>query len=200
MRSNHRHTIMTEIKKANLTFPKPFTKRKKTTEIILHCAATKEGVNYSVKAIHNMHIKKGWNGIAYNYYIDLYGTIWEGRPEDCVGAHTTDHNSISIGICYCGGVDKNNKAKDTRTPAQVAAMIWLCRYLHKKYPNATFHGHREFANKACPSFDVKTWIKTFDLNMPDNNLTPVVKNVDVKKVADATTKLIDKISKMFTKK
>ena len=44
------------------------------------------------------------------------------------------------------------------------------------------------------------WIKTFDLNMPDNNLTPVVKNVDVKKVADATTKLIDKISKMFTKK
>lgn len=106
-----------------------------------------------------MHLKNGWSGIGYNYYIDIDGVIWEGRPEDCVGAHTTNHNSISVGICYCGGLDKNGKPKDTRNEKQLAAMIEICREMHKKYPNATFHGHREFANKACPCFDVKSWVE-----------------------------------------
>lgn len=187
---------MADIKKANLKFNATLSKRKKTTEIIIHCSATKEGVNFTVQSIHNMHLNRGFSGIGYNYYIDLNGVIWEGRPEDCVGAHTTNHNSISVGICYCGGLDKNGKAKDTRTPNQLAAMIWLCRYLHKKYPNATFHGHKEFANKACPCFDVKTWIKTFDLNLPDIGLTPLLPDMGkVKQVIP--DKIINKISKLI---
>ena len=125
-----------EIKKANLKFSNTLPKRKKTTEIILHCSASPEGVPFTVEAIHRMHLKNGWSGIGYNYYIDLNGVIWEGRPEDCVGAHTTNHNSISIGVCYCGGIDKTGKAKDTRTPQQLKAMTELCTYLHKKYPQA----------------------------------------------------------------
>ena len=183
-----------EIKKANLKFTKQLTKRKKTTEIIIHCSATKEGRKFSVQSVHNMHLKNGWAGIGYNYYIDLEGNIWEGRPEDCVGSHTTDHNSKSIGICYCGGLDKNGKPKDTRTPLQLAAMIWLCRLMHKKYPNATFHGHREFANKACPCFDVQQWVKTFSLDMPDNGVPAPVTSQTAQK-----TDLADKITSAFKK-
>ena len=188
-----------EIKKASLRFVKQLTKRKKTTEIIIHCSATKEGKNFTVEQIHSMHLQRGFSGIGYNYYIDLSGTIWEGRPEDCVGAHTTNHNSISVGICYCGGLDSNGKAKDTRTPLQLAAMIWLCRMLHKKYPNATFHGHKEFANKACPCFDVKSWVKTFSLDMPDNGMqkppvtfTPEFNSGLAQKISDAFSGLFDK--------
>jgi len=193
-----------EIKKTTLKFTKNLTKRKKTTEIIIHCSATREGKNVTVNQIHNMHLNRGFSGIGYNYYIDLNGDIWEGRPEDCVGSHTTNHNSISIGICYCGGLDSNGKAKDTRTPLQLAAMIWLCRMLHKKYPNATFHGHKEFANKACPCFDVKQWVKTFSLDMPDNgipapgftsSISNGVKSDIAQKISDAFSNLFDKLNR-----
>ena len=48
------------------------------------------------------------------------------------------------------------KAKDTRTPAQKAALLKLLKELKRKYPNAKIYGHRDFANKPCPSFDAKT--------------------------------------------
>lgn len=185
-----------EIKKANLKFTKALAKRKKTTEIIIHCSATKEGRVFSVESIHNMHLKNGWAGIGYNYYIDLNGDIWEGRPVDCVGSHTTNHNSISVGICYCGGLDSKGRPKDTRTPKQLAAMIWLCRMVYTKYPNATFHGHKEFANKACPCFDVKTWVKTFALDMPTINIpAPPVVNKPVSDLANQVAEAFKFIQK-----
>ena len=45
-------------------------------------------------------------------------------------------------------------AADTRTPEQKAAMAELLRVLHRMFPEATVHGHREYARKACPCFDV----------------------------------------------
>ena len=43
--------------------------------------------------------------------------------------------------------------KDTRTPEQIATMLELLRVLRKIYPEAKIHSHRDFAAKACPSFD-----------------------------------------------
>lgn len=153
-----------EIHNANLKFKNALSKRKTTTEIILHCTASVEGVDYTIPAIHNYHLSKGWAGIGYNYVIDINGLVWEGRPEDCVGAHVSGHNSKSIGVCYVGGLDKNKKAKDTRNAKQLKSMVELCRYLHQKYPKATFHGHYDFDNKACPCFNVKEWIESIDLD------------------------------------
>lgn len=152
-----------QIQKAGIKFSKNLTKRKTTSEIIIHCSATIDGKPYSVQSMHKDHLKNGWAGIGYNYIIDLDGNIWEGRPENKVGAHCKNHNSKSVGICYVGGLDKNKKPKDTRNTAQLESMEELCRYLHEKYPQATFHGHKEFENKACPCFDVGEWIDTLDL-------------------------------------
>ena len=53
------------------------------------------------------------------------------------------------------------KAKDTRTPEQKDSLIKLIQELIYKYnKDMTVHGHNEFANKACPSFDVKSEYKT----------------------------------------
>ena len=52
-------------------------------------------------------------------------------------------------------MDKNKTPKDTRNEAQRAAMDKLIDSLREEYPDATIHGHNEFAAKACPSFDVQ---------------------------------------------
>ena len=70
-----------------------------------------------------------------------------------VGAHCKGHNSRSIGVCYIGGCGRDMRPKDTRTPAQRAALLRLLRELRARYPKASIHGHRDFAAKACPSFD-----------------------------------------------
>ena len=44
---------------------------------------------------------------------------------------------------------------DTRTPQQKAALKALIEQLKEEYPEATVHGHNEFASKDSPCFDVK---------------------------------------------
>jgi len=96
-------------------------------------------------------------GIGYNYYIDLGGNVWEGRPECVVGAHTVGHNKQSIGICYCGGLSAYNTPKDTRTMEQQKAMKELVAELLNKYPVAKVSGHNQWAAKACPCFNAAEW-------------------------------------------
>jgi N-acetylmuramoyl-L-alanine amidase len=126
------------------------------TKIILHCSATREGQDVSVETIRKWHLNRGWSDIGYHYVIYLDGSIHEGRPVNRSGAHTKGYNSKSIGVCYIGGVEKDGKTpKDTRTPEQDTALTNLITALLEMYPTATLHGHNEFANKACPSFDVQ---------------------------------------------
>ena len=91
--------------------------------------------------------------IGYHYVIRRDGSIEVGRPADMIGAHTSGQNSYSLGICYEGGLNETGKPTDTRTPEQKATLLALLRHLKTLYPNATIHGHNEFARKACPCFD-----------------------------------------------
>jgi len=130
-------------------------------KIILHCSATPEGKDYTVAQIRQWHLARGFSDVGYHYVIYRDGSVHRGRPETQVGAHTTGYNTHSIGICYIGGCEATKNAKgdyppkDTRTPAQRAALIRLVAELRRQYPAATVHGHNEFANKACPSFNVQ---------------------------------------------
>ena len=122
-------------------------------EIICHCSATPEGRPVTVQQIRQWHLARNFADIGYHYVIYLDGTVHKGRPIEKAGAHCKGHNAHSIGICYVGGLDRNGKPKDTRTPAQKAALRSLLKELKKQYPKATIHGHCEFANKACPCFN-----------------------------------------------
>lgn len=131
-------------------------------DIIVHCSATREGKDFKAADIDRWHKERGFgarhNGktyhIGYHYVIDLDGRVEEGRPEEMAGAHCKGHNGHSVGVCYVGGLASDGKtAKDTRTSAQKDAMVDLLMRLRHKYPTAGIHGHRDYAAKACPSFD-----------------------------------------------
>ena len=84
------------------------------------------------------------------------GSVHNGRPEGKIGAHCLGHNTSSIGIAYVGGLTPDGSTPaDTRTEAQKSSLRALVEHLRAKYPGCTVHGHREFASKACPCFDVR---------------------------------------------
>ncbi len=129
---------------------------RKINRIIIHCSATPEGKDFTVQQIDQWHRQRGFRCIGYHFIIYRDGSVHEGRPIGEIGAHCKGYNANSIGICYIGGCAADGKTpKDTRTEAQRLALIALVRELNAKYPSSTVHGHNEFANKACPSFNVQ---------------------------------------------
>ena len=147
---------------------------RKITEIIVHCEATPEGEDFTPEQVNICHKQRRFSPyvrdgktwyIGYHYVIQLDGRIIACRPESVKGCHCSGHNANSIGISYVGGCPPRtdpkwmNKAKDTRTPAQKAALLKLLKELKSRYPNAKIYGHRDFAPKGCPSFDARNEYK-----------------------------------------
>ena len=146
--------------------------------IIIHCSATPCGKDFTAADIDRWHRQRSFNGIGYHFVIRLDGSIENGRPIDKPGAHCIGWNNRSIGICYIGGLDSCGHPADTRTPAQKKAMKQLIERLLKEFFSIrTILGHRDTspdlngnglieANefiKACPCFDVRTWLRSVSL-------------------------------------
>lgn len=129
---------------------------RKISEIIIHCSATPAGRAHTVQDLDRWHRQLGLKKIGYHYIIYLDGSVHVGRPVEEPGAHCAGHNHNSIGVCYIGGYDENFLPCDTRTPEQRDALRQLVEELQQQYPEATVHGHSEFADKACPCFNVRT--------------------------------------------
>ena len=130
---------------------------RKINKIIIHCTATTEGRDVSIDEVRRWHVEeRGWRDVGYHFLVRLDGTVEEGRPIEMTGAHTRSHNWDSIGIAYAGGMSKDmTEPKDTRSDAQKDALVDLICQLHDCY-GGTVYGHRDFSEKACPSFDAKT--------------------------------------------
>lgn len=136
---------MIEIKKSNLNFRTNCTKRdiSKINKIILHHSGVE--VLQNIETIHNYHLSKGWAGIGYHYYIRKDGSVYEGRAIDIVGAHCSNFNTDSIGICCEGNFDN-----ETMNDKQKEALKILVKYLYQKYNIKTIAGHRNFNKTSCP--------------------------------------------------
>ena len=125
-------------------------------EIIVHCTATRAGVNCTVEDIRRWHKQQGWSDIGYHYVVYRDGSVHEGRDVNIAGAHCLGHNTYSIGVAYVGGVARDGKTPaDTRTVAQAEGLEKLMVELRRMYPQAQIFGHRDFARKACPCFDAR---------------------------------------------
>ena len=117
------------------------------TEIIIHCTATRPDANCTVESIRRYHKSLGWHDIGYHYVVYPDGSVHAGRPVEEVGAH-------------CPG---DGRPVDTRTEAQCLTLLQLVQDLMEEHPITSIHGHNEFANRACPCFDVQQWRKEVGL-------------------------------------
>jgi len=137
---------------------------RKIETLFLHCSATQEGKDYKAADINRWHKAQGWACIGYHYVIDLDGTIEKGRDIEEVGAHCKGYNSYSIAICYIGGLDENNKPKDTRTKQQKESLYKLVNELMIKFniPLQKVYCHYQMnPKKACPCFRIEDFNREF---------------------------------------
>jgi len=150
--------------------------------IIIHCSATREDKDFTEVQINEAHVARGFTKWGYHYYIRKDGRVIPMRSETEVGAHDSfkspegcSYNYNSIGICYEGGLDKNGKAKDTRTEAQKEAMRSLVQDICHRHGIIDILGHRDTSPdkngngtvekcewmKECPCFGVKSEFTSF---------------------------------------
>ena len=139
---------------------------RKINMVIIHSSATQPKMNIGAKEIRQWHLKRGWQDIGYHFVIRRNGEIEDGRDLDSdgdifeeIGAHTVGYNKNSIGICLVGGVDAKLKAQNNFTDEQWRSLRNLLKVIKIDYRGVSIHGHNEFANTACPSFDVQEELK-----------------------------------------
>jgi N-acetyl-anhydromuramyl-L-alanine amidase AmpD len=111
--------------------------------------------------LRELHIKQNhWRDIGYHYVIRRNGAVEDGRPVAQTGAHCQGHNANTIGICMVGGITPTGRPENNFTPAQFESVQLLINALVEQFPTIkTLSGHRDYANKACPCFEVKEFLK-----------------------------------------
>jgi hypothetical protein len=115
----------------------------------------------------------GWSDIAYNFLVDSYGSIWEGRyggiNKPVRGAHTLGFNASSTGICVIGNLDSVQPTQATLDSLSRVAAYKLAMYGRDplgwtqvvsegsdKFPAGkvvslpVIDGHRDTNDTACP--------------------------------------------------
>lgn len=148
--------------------------------LIIHCSATYEGVDIRPETIREWHMGKngrGWTRVGYSDLITLDGKLHNmhfakgSNPYDdeiesdemTWGARGV--NSYSKHVCYVGGVDKDKNPKNTMTDEQKETLITYIKHELLRHPDIKIAGHNQFANKACPSFDVPNFCCEIGLAM-----------------------------------
>ena len=137
--------------------------------IVIHCSATRCDRSYTEHDLTTDHLRRGFSGAGYHFYIRKNGDIKTLRPLERPGAHARGYNAHSVGICYEGRLNHYGMPEDTRTEWQRHSLRVLVRTLLLDYSDARVAGHRDLSpdlngngevepmewTKQCPCFEVK---------------------------------------------
>ena len=147
-----------------------------------------------VRGIQRYHVlANGWDDIGYNFLVDKYGQVFEGRfggvDKNVVGAHAQGFNQGSTGIALIGNYDATNV-----TPAARAALsrllAWRLDVAHvdpttilswrstgnPKFPAGrmvtlrTISGHRDTGYTTCPGSNLYGAIPSITLGVAGTGL------------------------------
>ena len=127
-----------------------------------------------VRGIEVYHVKgNGWNDIGYNFLVDRYGTVYEGRgggmTRNVIGAHALGFNTGTAGVALIGNFQNATPPPAMQT-ALVSLLSWrldvahidpLSTVAYTSGGNSKFHagkvvtlraisGHRDTGPSECP--------------------------------------------------
>lgn len=134
--------ILLEIKEVKYDWAGALVKRHTIDMIVLHHA---DASTCSPQDVHWWHVRNGWSGIGYHYFVNKQGVIFKGRPDDTIGSHAKGYNSTSIGICFEGRFNK-----EIMPQAQLQAGKELIAYLKNKYNIINIKRHKDLMSTDCP--------------------------------------------------
>lgn len=125
---------------------------------------TEDQVPAILRSIYAYHVKsRGWSDIGYNFLVDRFGRIWEGRyggiDKPVVGAHTLNYNDYSFAMSAIGNFE-TVQPPDVMLRAYGDLFAWKFS-LHGVNPASTsqkvgrgtfqaISGHRDAGSTACP--------------------------------------------------
>jgi hypothetical protein len=127
-----------------------------------------------VRGIEVYHVRgNGWNDIGYNFLVDRYGTVYEGRAggieRNVVGAHAEGFNTGSVGVALIGSFQAATPPKAMQQ-SLVKLLAWrldvahvdpLSKVVYASGGNLTYRagkvvtlraisGHRDTGPSECP--------------------------------------------------
>lgn len=164
--------ISTNSKNEDLQWPKKYSEE--IRKIVIHHSAedsekdlngdnkyTIEDVEAMMQIIYHYHAKtKGWGDIGYNFLIDAFGNIYEGRSggDFVVGGHAYCANIGSIGIAFIGNFQKglptlSALASAEKLLGELANFYNLDLTEYSNWHDKNLRnliGHRDVGVTACP--------------------------------------------------
>jgi hypothetical protein len=130
-----------------------------------------------VRGIETYHVEgNGWNDIGYNFLVDRFGNVYEGRAggidKNVIGAHSEGFNTGTVGIALIGNFQSTSPPKAMQD-ALVKLLAWrldvahvdpLSTVAYVSGGNAKFRagkvvtlraisGHRDTGPSECPGAD-----------------------------------------------
>lgn len=127
---------------------------RRITHLVVHCTATHQSATIaSIQRYWRANL--GWRSPGYHVIIPPNGVPVRLAADEAITNGVKGHNATSLHVSYIGGVDRNGKALDNRTPQQRVALLEVLSAWHTDHPSSVILGHRDFTGvaKACPSFD-----------------------------------------------
>ncbi|MBA2508214.1 MAG: VCBS repeat-containing protein [Nocardioidaceae bacterium] len=124
---------------------------------------SKEQVPSILRGIYAYHTQsRGWSDIGYNYLVDRFGRLWEGRwggvDRPVIGAHTLGYNDAAFAMSAIGNFDVT-RPSDAMVRSYGRLFAWKLS-LHGVQPKASatingtalraVNGHRDAGQTACP--------------------------------------------------
>ncbi|MCX6397029.1 MAG: FG-GAP-like repeat-containing protein [Propionibacteriales bacterium] len=125
---------------------------------------TSDQVPALLRGIYAYHTQsRGWSDIGYNYLVDRFGRIWEGRyggvDRAVVGAHTLGYNEYAFAMSAIGNFDVAAPPQAV-LDAYAKLFAWKLSlydiradatrlYVKDRYLQA-INGHRDVGQTACP--------------------------------------------------